>query len=196
MKAIGAPAPEKIFNPEWFATQNFHGIWFTDSEKLDEILHYQDKKSFDDYLKELKKGLTWYYNLTPLAPSWLIKLFMKHVAESSPLGTLSWIKNNELEKINIFWNGLDNYKKIKDWPSETIPERIPSGNLSSLEKNDKMPSEYSKNDYILEEKKCEKNHSYLSSKILEIGGHGCPYCLIEESKVNYKINRNPELKLK
>ena len=37
LKAIGCPAPEKIFEPNWFAIRNFHGQWYTDSDLLEDI---------------------------------------------------------------------------------------------------------------------------------------------------------------
>lgn len=115
LKAVGCPPPEKIFEPKWFATDNFHGMWFEDSDKLDEILHYRSKDTFDEALLRIKRELPLYFKLTPIVPSPLIKIFMKIVAQQAPLGTLSWIKTGDKERIEAHWGSVENYEKIAGW---------------------------------------------------------------------------------
>ena len=115
MKAIGCPPPEKIFDTKWFATGNFHGMWFEDSDVLENILHFRSKDSFHEALGRMKKELPFYFKLTPLVPAFIIKAFLKKVAQKPGLGPLSWIKENNKEKIDIFFGGIDEYAKIPDW---------------------------------------------------------------------------------
>lgn len=115
LKAMGCPAPEKIFEPNWFALDNFHGIWFEDSDELDSILHFRKPDSFQQALERIKKTLPVYYKLIPLAPARLIKWFMKRVASSPGLGTLYWIKTNNTERIKAAWGSKENYFKIPSW---------------------------------------------------------------------------------
>ena len=115
LKVLGCPPPEKIFETNWFATQNFHGIWFEDSDDLENILHYRGKDSFEEALKRMKEGLPFYYKFTPFVPSWIIKMIMKKIASDKTLGPLSWIKNNVKERIEAAWGSLDNYRSIPSW---------------------------------------------------------------------------------
>lgn len=115
LKALGCPAPEKIFEPKWFATQNFHGMWFEDSDELDNILHYREPDSFEEALKRISKSLPFYYRLTPLAPAFLIKAIMKRVAKTPGLGPLYWLETNDEERIKAAWESLENYQRIPDW---------------------------------------------------------------------------------
>ncbi|MCH5241861.1 MAG: NAD(P)-dependent oxidoreductase [Muribaculaceae bacterium] len=115
LKALGCPPPEKIFEPNWFATQNFHGMWFEDSDDLDKILHFRNPDSFEEALNRLKKQIPWYFKLAPLAPAFIIKVFMKKVAAHPELGPLSWIKTNDLERISAAWGSLEAYRKIPSW---------------------------------------------------------------------------------
>lgn len=115
LKAIGCPPPEKIFEPNWFATDNFHGMWFEDSDKLDSILHYRLPDTFDKALERLKRSLPFYYQLARIVPSFVIKTYMKRVAKHPDLGPLTWIKRNDLDKIKNAWGSLENYNKIPDW---------------------------------------------------------------------------------
>ena len=115
LKTLGCPPPEKIFETNWFATDNFHGIWFEDSDELDNILHYREPDTFKDALERMKTTLPWYFKLSFLAPSFLIKAFMKRVASKPELGTLYWIKSGNNERISAAWGSLENYLKIPDW---------------------------------------------------------------------------------
>lgn len=176
LKALGCPSPEKIFEPNWFATDNFHGIWFEDSETLDEILHYRHEDSFEAALIRMKSELPLYYRLTPLVPAFLVKLFMKRVAKSSELGTLWWIKNNVTKRIEAAWGSLEKYEKIEDW--SRIKEEIlhrKKGFYTEKEIPESVGS------YETRNVKCEKGHVYITSGLLERAGHSCPHCLREST---------------
>ena len=41
LKGMGCPPVEKVFGANWFATKNFHGEWYLDSDRLEEILHFR-----------------------------------------------------------------------------------------------------------------------------------------------------------
>lgn len=184
LKAMGCPSPEKVFEPNWFATNNFHGIWFSDSDVLDNILHFREKDSFDATLQRLKKSIPFYFKLAPLAPAFIIKTFMKKVSQTEGLGPLSWIKNQNDARIKAVWGGLDEYRKIPGWkefkelhPNKKTPE--PEIPITPKTLN---PSQE------LTVSTCSGGHRYLTSSHLEAGGHTCPYCLIEATECNVSID--------
>src|ERR1035441_8206260 len=39
---------EALFDPKWFALQDFHGQWFEDSDALEDLLHFR-RQTFDDF---------------------------------------------------------------------------------------------------------------------------------------------------
>lgn len=119
LKTLGCPRPEKIFEPNWFATDNFHGMWFEDSDDLDKILHFRQKDTFEEALKRIKNKLPWYYKFTPIVPPIIIKKVMKRIASKPGLGTLWWIKTNDKERIRISWGSIEEYKKIPGWSDFT-----------------------------------------------------------------------------
>ena len=115
LKAMKCPAPEKIFESNWFALDNFHGIWFEDSDDLDSILHFRQPDTFEAALDRISKTLPWYFKLAPIVHSKLIKIFMKKVASTPGLGPLYWIKSNDKKRIEAAWGSMDNYLKIPSW---------------------------------------------------------------------------------
>lgn len=123
LKALGCPPLEKIMEPNWFATKNFHGMWFKDSDHLDSILHYREPDNLEQALKRIKKELPFYFRLTPLAPSFLIKAIMKRVASHPTLGPLAWIKNRDQEKIQLFFGSLQEYQTIPSWDKYLPPSQ-------------------------------------------------------------------------
>lgn len=177
LKALGCPAPEKIFEPNWFATRNFHGIWFEDSDILDEILHYRKNDSFEESLQRISKSLPWYFKLTPLAPAFLIKGFMKRVASKPGLGPLSWLKEDDEKRIASAWGSREKYMEIPSW------DGIEEKQLSRKSPETKIRIKSEDNQKV--KKLCEHGHEYYTSGALEAGGHGCPYCLFEESGVEF-----------
>ena len=115
LEAMGCPAPEKIFEPNWFCTDNFHGMWFEDSDELDNILHFRRKDTYADALSRMKKSLPFYYKLAPIVPAVIIKMYMKSVAQKEGLGPVSWIRNNDEQRIKVSWGSKNEYLRIPDW---------------------------------------------------------------------------------
>ncbi len=101
MSAVGCPPPEKIFDFKWFATSNFHGMYFRDSDELDDILHFRDGETADQWFARLKSGLPFYFRLTGLVPAFVLKAWMRHVANTPKLGTLWWRKHNVTERLSV-----------------------------------------------------------------------------------------------
>lgn len=115
LKGLGCPPPEKVFEPNWFATDNFHGMWFEDSDALDEILHFREQDTFEEAIARMKKTLPFYYKFTPIVPPVLIKFIMKKVASKKDLGPLMWIKSNDVERIKAHWGSREEYDRIPGW---------------------------------------------------------------------------------
>lgn len=181
LKAICSSSPEKIFQPNWFATQNFHGVWFADSDQLNEMLHFRNGMTFDEALNAMKERLPFYFKLTPIVPSCLIKGFMKKIAKSKPLGPLSWINSQDNARINAFWGSKQNYNEIGGWENQIFPHLNPSKPpmIESNCSNKNISRE-------LVTKTCVRGHKYITSDYMEIiAGHGCPECLKEETMINY-----------
>ena len=125
--ALGLPSPEKVFEPQWFALKNFHGMWYTDADKLDEILHFRSYTPVDEYFATMKSKLPWFYSLAFLAPAFAVKMFMKPYAFEKGMGTQWWV-DNDLDKFEAYYGSREAYEAIRSWDdvrpaplSKTIP---------------------------------------------------------------------------
>ncbi len=114
LSALGLPEPEKVFEPQWFALKNFHGMWYTDAEKLEDVLHFRTNVPVDTYFSTMKSKLPWFYRLAFLAPAWAVKMYMKPFAFEKGLGTQWWVENDE-EKFLAYYGSREAYEAAKSW---------------------------------------------------------------------------------
>lgn len=114
LNALGLPGPEKVFEPQWFALKNFHGMWYTDSDLLEDYLHFRANVPVDEYFATMKSKLPWFYSLAFLAPAWAVKMFMKPYAFEKGMGT-QWWKDNDPEKFNAYYGSREDYDAIRSW---------------------------------------------------------------------------------
>ena len=114
LNGLGLPGPEKVFEPHWFALKNFHGMWYTDADKLEEYLHFRANTPIDEYFATMKSKLEWYYSLAFLAPAWAVKMFMKPYAFEKGMGTQWWVDNDQ-DKFLAYYGSREAYDAIKSW---------------------------------------------------------------------------------
>lgn len=206
LSAVGCPPIYKVFERNWFATRNFHGIWYTDSDLLDGYLHFRAPESMESYLSRISKGLPWYFRLAPLAPAWLIKMAMKQVASKKVLGPLDWIASGNADRIFAAFGGREAYDAIPGWdadvarPLSRTPRLLDHGYDES-----KSPSDWDaadldraarfrggrclsapKGEGIADtpvEWECSEGHRFtLTPRTVLLGGHWCGECLKEVSQ--------------
>lgn len=182
LKGMGCPTPEKIFNANWFATDNFHGFWFSDSDELEDILYFRSGVTPKEYFKQMKHELPWYFSLAPIAPAFALKLFMGRVARTPRLGPMWWIDNDIKDRIDVSWGGREAWEAIPDWkcidlsrPSDINPG-VRKEHENSLKENPNGIQSYI----------CDVcGHEYTMKNRTKAAGHGCPECLKSRVKLKF-----------
>ena len=201
LKAIGCPAPEKIFEPNWFAIRNFHGQWYTDSDLLEGYLHFRSNQTCDDYFKWMARQVPWYFHLAKIVPPIFIKLGMGAIAKKPGLGTRNWIKNRHQDRISAYFGSYEDWQAIPGWdkirterPSETpvfldhgYDESKPKSewNIEDMRKAAEFrggkclsPAMTKGNLSTPLDWECQFGHRFKASPTLVLlGGHWCPECL-------------------
>ncbi|MDP3058080.1 MAG: NAD-dependent epimerase/dehydratase family protein, partial [bacterium] len=129
-KLLGFKSLEYILDSKWFAIRNFHGHYYLDSDKLENMLHFRTQSKayfFDLYVKSLGLvvPLAKMINMLPFGEKimgkFIRKRFEQHLHE--PRGTMNWIENNLLEYIEPFfiskghWNKIPPLSKWVQYPS-------------------------------------------------------------------------------
>lgn len=132
--ALGLPSPKKLFEASWFILRNFHGQWYADSDKLEEILHFRANIPIKKYFADMAKNVPAYYRACKVLPSFLgsaigaaAKPFMKKIAQTELYGTLHWKATHNKDRISAYYGTEEDWNKIGTWddvkierPTETV----------------------------------------------------------------------------
>ncbi len=112
---LGLGSLKQLYDPNWFTTTNFHGQWYYDGDELEKYLHFRANIPVKEYFRQLKSKVEFYYKLAflarPIAPI-LKNTWMKSIAKTPEYGTLWWVENNVTVRLNAFFGGMENYRKI------------------------------------------------------------------------------------
>ena len=112
-KMIGA-STKQFFDPNYNATRNFHGVFYSDSYKLEELFHFQEDSVvgfWDDVLKRHK-----YFKMGRIVPKKLLKLFIIKRLLRNSNAPRYWYKHHDEAKMLAYFNGSKAYESIpKKW---------------------------------------------------------------------------------
>ena len=137
LNGLGLPGPEKVFEPHWFALKNFHGMWYTDADRLEDFLHFRANTPIDEYFATMKSKLPWFYSLAFLAPAWAVKFFMKPYAFEKGMGTQWWVENDPA-KFEAYYGSREAYEAIRSW-DDVRPAPIEKNLEAARSKGEVLP---------------------------------------------------------
>ena len=201
--AIHCPAPEKIFDVKWFATHNFHGQWYLDSDRLEEILHFRANVPVKEYFRQMSRQVPWFFSLAVLAPGFIIKPFMRLIAKDKTFGTLGWLKRGNESRISAFFGSRQERNEIGEWrqmrdinlAGEAEAERLSHGSdeskpLSTLDIEDMRAAAAFRGGECLSQSmttgdmrtplewRCGCGHTFKATPtLILLGGHWCDKCM-------------------
>ena len=219
LKSINCPEPEKMFDVKWFATHNFHGQYYFDSDKLEEYLHFRANIPVGEYFSQMAKTLPWFYSLAKLAPAWLLKPVMRYIASDKVFGTLGWFKTDNEQRIKAYFGSREEREAIGSWEEmrdihlagEEDAERLSHGYdeskpLAELDIEDmRQAAEFrggkclseamTKGDLATKlEWECAFGHRFEASpSLVLLGGHWCDKCMPAPWRFDEEAERNPFL---
>ena len=219
LKAINCPPPEKIFDTKWFATHNFHGQYYLDSDKLEEYLHFRANTPVGEYFASMAKSLPWFYSLAKIAPACVIKPVMRHIAKDKIFGTLGWVERRDMGRIRAYFGSLEEREAIGTWEQmrdieladEAEAERLNHGYdeskpLSELDIEDMRQAAEFRGGKCLSksmikgdmrtklEWECASGHRFEASPtLILLGGHWCDECMPSPWRYDEEAARNPFL---
>ena len=198
---MGHDATKKLFNPNWFITRNFHGQWYLDSDKLENILHFRHNVPVDQYFEGLRKSAPWFANVAFLGANIIGKMGMSLIAHNKKFGTLSWISKKDENRLSAYFGSYEQWQQIPSSWKDTDLSR-PSNTAIILDHgyDETKPIEELDIDDMREAAKfrggeclsetmikgdiftplkwrCAFGHEfYMSPNTVLRGGHWCPEC--------------------
>ena len=122
---LGFQSLDPVIEPKYYATRNFHGQYYLDSDKLENYLHFRSDSMqyyFDAYLKELGSALAAGKVMTKLpGGEKLMGSIIKKTFNSlldSEHGTRHWLEENMADHIDAYWGSRKAWEAIPETYSE------------------------------------------------------------------------------
>ena len=110
---IGGSAKD-FFRPTYNSVRNFHGVWFADGGRLEELFSYQ-RQSAAAYWAEIARTHR-YYALGRLVPKSLIFRFVIRRLFRSPNAPAYWAKHRDEARLIAYFGGRAAYESLpSDW---------------------------------------------------------------------------------
>ena len=212
MRALGVSDFRRILLPHWLATQNFHGQWFVDSDRLQALVPFREQ-SLDAFFEELPKHVPAVIRLFARLFPGAIHKRMKKMAEA-PGGSMHWIANNDEAHIRAYFGSRQEWDSIpKTWdrfelaqPSreptlldhgydETRPKEewtIADLRDAAAFRGGKCHADAVVDPYTPLPWECALGHRFDMTPNLHLeGGHWCPTCQLDIDSYDRVAQVNP-----
>ncbi|MFE4948627.1 NAD-dependent epimerase/dehydratase family protein [Leifsonia sp. NPDC056665] len=204
--ALGVKDVRKGYDRNWFATRNFHGMWYTDSDRLEQLVPFR-RDTFEGALDRAIRanpGL----KMAGRVPAALIKKLVIEPLTRKPRGTMAYLRDHDEDGINAFFGSHEQWHEIGDWSTfwPPRPSRTPLELDLGFDES-KPRTSWAADDYraaadfrggrLLSKDvrtgdvatslhwDCQYGHTFNGSPRLVLSaGHWCPEC-VRDSK-NYK----------
>lgn len=101
---------KRCFDPNFFATRNFHCGYFDDSHELDKYLgHFRDTK--EDYFAAVEADVSrWIVWASRLSPKFIVKRMARWYSDP-----MRWIKDDNQPYIEAFLGSREEWARIPTW---------------------------------------------------------------------------------
>lgn len=112
-KLMGASV-ENFFKPYWNAARNFHGLWYSDSDILNEYLNFRTESCRDFWARMAKEY--WYFRLGAIVPEKLLSKLVIQRLFKNPNAPLYWINCGHEGRIKAFFGSREAAEELaRDW---------------------------------------------------------------------------------
>ena len=184
---------------------------------MEEYLHFRANIPVGEYFAQMAKSLPWFYSLAKIAPAFVIKPVMRHIAKDKTFGTLGWLKQGNTERIRAYFGSAEERDSIGTWEqmsdihltNEAEAERLNHGYdeskpLSELDIEDMhsaaefrggkcLSKSMTKGDLRTKLRwECAQGHRFEASPaLILLGGHWCEECMPSPWSYDEEAERNP-----
>lgn len=99
-----------FFEPYWNITRNFHGMYYLDSDLLEEKLHFR-QDSLATFWKRMGKKY-WYFHLAVLVPPFLLKEWIFKPLLKNDNAPMYWVNHHYEGHIKAFYGSEEAFKNL------------------------------------------------------------------------------------
>ncbi|MCT1478590.1 NAD(P)-dependent oxidoreductase [Microbacterium sp. p3-SID336] len=117
---MGADDIRGWYDRNWFALQNFHGQWFTDSDRLEALVPFR-RDTVPEALARVWAGAPAAARLAGTVPAWLVKHLVMRPLVRRHRGTMHAVRTGDEAALRAHFGGLDAWQRIGGWDAFTPP---------------------------------------------------------------------------
>jgi hypothetical protein len=112
--ARSMPNYREVLAPHWFATRNFHGQWYSDSDRLEALVPFREQ-SLQNYFNEAPRHMPAIARLVPKLMPRMVRRRIERLAEA-PGGSLYWFAHDDEAHIRAYFGSRAAWEAIpRDW---------------------------------------------------------------------------------
>jgi nucleoside-diphosphate-sugar epimerase len=211
--AMGVKDVRRWYARDWFATRNFHGQWYTDSDLLEELVPFR-RDSFESALERTMRSASADVRHAGLVPAAIIKHLVIRPLTLRPRGTMSFIRDGDESRIRAYFGSRQEWDSIGDWSTFVPPQpsRTPalldhgydeSKEIEQWTRSDLAQAADFRGGELLSESfeperprsplqwRCAEGHEFSGSPWLILkAGHWCPECVKDSAGYAKQAVRN------
>lgn len=118
--ALGVADVRKWFALNWFATRNFHGQWYTDSDLLEELVPFR-RDTVEATLSRALDAASPSLRKAGKVPAWIVKHLVMKPITRKPRGLMAYIRDGDEDAIAAFYGSRTGFEAIGDWSTFQPP---------------------------------------------------------------------------
>ncbi|MCP3735910.1 NAD(P)-dependent oxidoreductase [Sphingomonas sp. RP10(2022)] len=202
----------EVLRPHWFATRNFHGQWYSDSDRLEALVPFREQ-SIHEHLADAPTHIPALARLVPKLLPGMVRKRIEGLARA-PGGSLHWFETNDEAHIHSYFGSREAWEAIpRNWTNYALkqPSRDPV-NLDHGYDETRTPEEWRIGDLRdaaafrggrchadacdgpdhAVEWSCASGHRFTMTPNLYLrGGHWCPTCMIDPTTYDATAATSP-----
>ncbi|MCM1439112.1 MAG: NAD-dependent epimerase/dehydratase family protein [Roseburia sp.] len=126
---------KNFFKPWYNATRNFHGMWYFDSDELENYFHFRGQ-SCTDFWQEMKRRNK-IYTMGKFVPRPLISAFLFKRLLNDANSPSRWVKKGDGARALAYFGGSEKFyaRKKLTWKDVELPVDIPEPVYMTSEEN-------------------------------------------------------------
>lgn len=213
-RALGVPDIRRWYDRNWFALKNFHGQWYSDSDRLNELIPFR-KDTVMDAMARAIQTVPSSVRSAGKVPPWIVKNLVMRPLTRKPRGTMAAVRAGRADEIAASFGSREAWEAIGDWSTFTAPEpsRVPRL-LDHGYDETKNPAHWSIADYtgaaefrggeLLSTEvgsaatpliwRCAFGHVFAGSpRLILTAGHWCPDCVRDAAGYELQAEANRHL---
>lgn len=124
-----------FFKPWYNATRNFHGMWYYDSDELENYLHFRGQSCADFWLEMKRRNKI--YTMGKFVPRPLISAFLFKRLLRDANSPSHWVKKGDEARAIAYFGGSEKFyaRKKLSWKDVELPTDIPDPVPMTREEN-------------------------------------------------------------